>query len=720
MTTIPPARPVRTAAGGGSIDDWIAIAADGRVTVRTGKVEIGTGLMTALGQIAAEELDVAMATVEVVAGQTDRTPDEGYTAGSRSIREGGAAVRRAAAEARAVLLDLAAARWGVTVGELSVRDGVVTGPTAAVSYAELIGGRMFDAPITGRAPLKAVADYRVVGQSVPRLDIPAKVWAGPNFVTDVRLPGMLHARMIRPRWFDCALLAVDDTALPEGATVVRLGDLLAVVAEREAVAVAAARALRVEWSAGRTAVSMDKLYEWMLDQETVDRPLRTAAHPLPDSASAGSAATEGIVTARYEWPFQAHASIGPACAVADVRPDSTTIYAAAQGVYQLRSGLGVLLGVDPATIDVIHREGTGCYGHNGADDVAADAALLSQHLGAPVRVQWSREDEFVWARKGPATVVRMAATLDPAGTIGSWRGDFYTSTHGGRAKSAERFVAGHLRAGVPAPDDVNFVGGDRNGPVDYEIDQQVTMRWLPRPAIPGSSLRALGSTANTFANESFVDELALAAGADPAEFRLRHLTDPRARVVIQAVLDAAGWGEPLPAGTGRGLAFARYENHAAYLAAVAQVRVDPATGTLTVQRYVISHDCGLVVNPDGLRNQVEGNVLQSLSRTLGEEIRWDETGLITVDWETYPILRFDAVPEVEVIVIDRPGEEPYGAGEPGTILTAPAIANAVAAATGARLRQVPFTPRRVKQALDQLSLHQPSAPESHTAPGDVL
>lgn len=687
-----------TGADGTWIDDWIGIGTDGRVTLRTGKVEIGTGLMTALAQIAAEELDVDVAQLDVVSGHTDRSPNEGYTAGSRSISEGGAAVRRAAAEARAVLLELAADHLAVPAAHLTVTSGVVQSVTGnQISYAQLLGGRLFGRRVTGQAPLKPVQEYRVVGTPVARIDIPHKVWAKPSFVTDVRLPNMLHARVIRPRWFDCTLLSVDTSALPPAARLVRIGDFLAVLAEREAIAVAAAKAVTALWSQGRESPTMDKLYEWIQDQESVNVPLRTRS----GEARAEAHDADAVLQGRYEWPFQAHASIGPACAVADVRPDGATIYAAAQGVYQLRAGLSALLGIDGENIEVVHREGTGCYGHNGADDVAADAAILSQHVGRPVRVQWSREDEFVWARKGPATLALMSAALSPTGQIVGWESDFFTPTHGGRAKVPERFVGGHLRAAVPGPEDVNFVGGERNAPVDYEVPQQVTMRWLKSSAIPSSSLRALGATANTFANESFVDELALRAGMDPVAFRLQHLSDPRGIAVIEAVAAASDLEAELPAGSGRGLAYARYENHAAYLAAVAQVSVDRERGVVTVEKFTIAHDCGLIINPDGLRNQIEGNVLQSLSRTLMEEIRWDESGLLTVDWETYPILRFDQVPKVEVILIDRPQEPSFGAGEPATILTAPAVANAIARAVGIRLRQVPFTPRRVRQAMSE-------------------
>jgi nicotinate dehydrogenase subunit B len=689
-----------TAADGTSIDDWIAVQADGRIAVRTGKVELGTGLTTALAQIAAEELDVSITSIDMVGGRTDVTPDEGYTAGSRSIEAGGSSLRRAAAEARAVLLELAVEWLGLPDGTpVEVVDGVVHagapdgdgggGARRSVTYGELLGGRRFDRVISGKATLKNPNEYQLVGSAAQRLDIPAKVRGLPSFVSDVRVPGMMHARIVRPAWFGCPLLSVDDSELPDGATLVRKGDFLAVVAKVESIAVHGAELLRASWGPGDAAPEQPDLWQWMSDQSAVEEELRAWGSPAA-----------GLTEHEYRWPFQAHGSIGPATAVADVRGSHATVYAAAQGVYQLRAGLATLLDLPPESIEIIHREGPGCYGHNGADDAAADAAVVSQLIGQPVRVQWSRRDEFVWARKGPATVAKLSGAVDADGAVTHWQSSFCTSTHGGRARTPDRFVAGQFLAGITTPDDEVFMGGDRNGPIDYEVpNQQVTMRWLRRAAIPGSSLRALGAAANTFANESFMDELAQSADVDPVEFRLRHLQDPRGRAVLIAAAEHAGWGTPLPEGRGRGVAYARYENHAAYLAAVVEVTVDLERRTFTVDRFVIAHDCGLVINPDGLRNQIEGNVVQSLSRSLIEEVDWEPGKLLSVDWDTYPILRFPQVPPIEIVLIDRPDEPAVGAGEPATILTAPAIANAIFDACSVRLRQVPLTNSRLRAAL---------------------
>lgn len=675
---------VSTAADGTPIDDWIEIHANGRVTVKTGKVELGTGLLTALAQIAAEELDVAVEHVDVVGPWTGRSPDEGYTVGSRSVKEGGAAIRRAAAEARQVLLELAAADLG---DALSVDGGVVTGPGGRRTYAELLGGRPFNRTITGHAPLKRPESYRVVGTAVQRPDIARKAYGLGGFVTDVRVDGMVHARVVRPRTFGARLVDVDTSALPEGVTVVRRNDFLAVVADREDVALAARAAIRPIWTGGHPVPPLGELFDWMRRQVTDDQDLVTWS-PSGDQVT-GASPAEGMIVRDYHWPFQAHASLAPSCAVADVSPNGATIYTAAQGVYPLRRALAPLLGLPQASIEVIHREGSGCYGHNGADDAAADAAVISQELGRPVRVQWTRFDELVWARKGPAMTTRMSADLGRDGRIARWSADIWTPTHGGRPSTPQQLIAGRLRDCVPEPDNTGYIGGDRNARVDYGIAaQRVTMHWLRRPALPGSALRGLGATGNTFANECFMDELAVLAGVDPVEFRRRHLSDPRALAVIDAVAEASGWSGPLPPGRGRGFAYARYDSTGAYLATVAEVSI--VDNAVRVERLWVAHDCGLIVNPDGLRNQIEGNLIQSLSRALIEQVRWDSGGLLCIDWDSYPILRFSQIPPLDVILIDRPDQPSVGAGEPATIATAPAVANAIAAATGVRLRQAPL------------------------------
>jgi nicotinate dehydrogenase subunit B len=680
------------------LDDWLAIEPDGTVTVYSGKVELGTGVRTALAQIVAEELDVALARIRMVMGETGRTPDEGYTAGSKTIETSGMILRRVAATARAALLEMAASELGTEPDALIVQDGVVMlpgKPGRRVSYAGLIAGGRFEREISDTAPLKQPEDYRLVGTAAPRLDLPAKFTGQPSYVHDLRLPGMLHARLVRPPRPGGALLGLDESAVRD-ARVVRLGDFVAVAAEREEAAIHAARDLRAIWSEGPALPAMETLHESLRQAPTTDRVVTENGDV---DAALQQAATR--LGATYTTPFQAHASIGPSCSVADFDGQTVTVWSSTQGVYPLRAALADLLGMPPANVRVIHMEGAGGYGQNGADDVAGDAALLARELRQPVRVQWSRADEFAWEPKTPAMVMALTGGLDTSGAISGWAFDGWSPSHGNRPRQAGDFVAGRLIGALEPPPRPFFLGGDRNAPTDYALpNQRVTLHWLPRMPLRFSSMRGLGAFANTFANESFMDELAVAAGADPLAFRLRYLDDPRARAVLEAAARRAGWGEPLPAGVGRGLAFARYENTEAYAATVAEVAVDTASGAVRVQRIVVAHDCGQIINPDGVRNQIEGNVIQSLSRALKEEYRFTPEGITSLDWESYPILTFSEMPEIEIELHDRPDQPPLGAGEPATVTTAPAVANAIYAACGARVRAIPLTPARVKAALD--------------------
>jgi nicotinate dehydrogenase subunit B len=419
-----------------------------------------------------------------------------------------------------------------------------------------------------------------------------------------------------------------------------------------------------------------------------------------DAAAALGAAGRRL-QAVYTQPFQAHASIGPSCGVADIRPDGGTIWSSTQGPYPLLDALADLLELPLESLRVVYAEGSGSYGHNGADDAAADAALLSRELGRPIRVQWSRRDEFLWEPYAPAMVMDMAGALDADGNLAAWTHDVWSPNHGNRPRRGSHLLAGQLAYGLVPPPVEWFGGGDFNAAVEYVIPNQlVTAHWLPSLPFRTSAMRTLGSTANVFANEAFMDELAAAAGVDPLEFRLGHLEDDRAREVLNAAARAAGWGADLPAGTGMGLAFAHYDNDAAYVATVARVQVDPASGQVRVSHLTTSLDCGLIVNPDGLSNQAEGNLIQSLSRALHEQITYDSHTVTSADWDSYPILKFSEVPDIEVVLINRPDQPIVGAGEPTTVCTAPAVANAIFAACGARLRDIPFTPARVLAALD--------------------
>jgi CO/xanthine dehydrogenase Mo-binding subunit len=678
------------------VDDWIAIGSDGSVTVFSGKVELGTGVKTALAQIVAEELDVPFDRIQMVMGDTSLTPDEGYTAGSTTIQLGGFALRHASAEARLALLELASDRLDAGIDELIVRDGVIRvshHPDRTITYAELLGGQKFKRRITMTAPLKRPEEYRIVGQPIPRVDLPRKIGGGTSFVHDVRLPGMLHARVVRPPSPGAKLVSLDESSVPD-VRVVRLGNFVGVVAEREEQAVRAAQQIKVTWRAATHWPEQTDLYSHIRSQPTTDNVLVEEGKV---DAAFKRAATR--LTATYAQPFQAHASIGPSCAVADVQVDRAVIWSSSQGVYPLRGALAELLKMPPEQVQVIHAEGAGSYGHNGSDDAAADAAVLSQAVGRPVRVQWSRHDEFAWEPYAPAMVMEVSGGLDRQGQIIAWEYGVWTPSHTGRPRGKSQLLAGQLIFGGRSSRPQWFGGGDRNAPTNYNFaHQRVVAHWLAGSLLRTSSMRTLGGAANTFANESFMDELAAAAQIDPLEFRLRHLTDPRAVAVLQAAAQQSGWGTPLPAGVGRGLAFAQYENEVAYVATVAQVHVEPLSGAIRVQRIVTAHDCGLIINPDGLRNQIEGNVLQSLSRALYEEVTFDAAHITSVDWDSYPILKFSDVPAVDVVLINHPDQPAVGAGEPATVTTAPAIANAIFHAAGARVRQIPFTPQRVKTA----------------------
>ncbi len=692
------------------LDDWIVIETDGAVTACSGKVELGTGVRTALAQIVAEELDVPLARVRMVMGDTALTPDEGYTAGSMTISNSGTALRLAAAEARRAMLEMAAERLDATLEELSVQDGAITvthDPARSLTYAELMGGKRFNLPVTEQAPLKPPESYQIVGTSSPREDLPRKVAGEPGFIHDVRVPGMLHARLVRPPSPGAKLVAMDESSVndvPGLIRVVQRGDFIGVVAEREEQAIRAAGQLKVQWRETATYPSMQDLYTALRGQPTEDSILVEQGN-----LEQAFARVTQQVHATYYQPYHAHASIGPSCAVADVRGDQVTVWSSTQGPYPLRGALAELLNLPVDNVRLIHVEGAGCYGQNGSDDVAADAVILSQAVGRPVRVQWSRAEEFLWEPKSPAMVIELRGGLDEQGNVVAWEYHVWSPSHAKRPRMASQLLTAQLLSGKPAPKPRFSYGAERNAPTNYAFPvQRVTVRYVVDSFLRVSSFRSLGGSKNTFANESFLDELAAAAGTDPIEYRLRYLNNARERAVLTAVAEKAGWeSRPSPrtqAGnilTGRGVAFARYENDQAIVACVAEVKVERDTGVVRVRRLVVAHDCGLIINPDGVKNQIEGNIIQSLSRALKEEVQFDEMRIISVDWGTYPILTFSEVPDIEIVLINRPEEPALGAGEPATVITAPAVANAIFDATGVRLRQTPFTPARIREALSE-------------------
>jgi nicotinate dehydrogenase subunit B len=699
----------QTTTGATQLDSWLSIDRNGDVTIFSGKVELGTGVRTALGQIAAEELDLPFERVALIQGDTARTPDEGYTAGSQTIQAGGVNVRKAAATARQVLINLAATRLDIPGDQLKLADGVISSiadPTRTVSYADLVGDQRFALPIDDNVVTKDPSLYTVVGQPVQRVDLPPKVTGGVTYVQDLRLPGMLHARVIHPSGVNARLAQVDESSiagLPGVLKIVRNGSFLAVVAEREEQAIKAASQLQVSWDPGPALPSEDTLSDYLLAQQTQDKILTSTGDP--DEALQSNAR---VLQATYTQPYQLHASIGPSCAVADVTDGQYTIYSSTQGVYQLRGAIAQLLNTGSDHVRVVYMESAGCYGDNGADHAAGEAALLAQAMGRPVRVQWMRQDEHAWEPKGPAMVMQVRGALDGTGMVAGWDYQVWTPTHTTRSGGQ----AGNLLPGrlidppAPVATNPNF-GGDVNAMTNYAFGaNRVTAHWLPLSASPlrSSALRSLGAMANTFANESFMDELAASAGADPLEFRLRHLNDPRAAAVLQAAADQFGWQPrtaPSQSGSGQGLAFVRYVTALTYVATMVDLSVDPQSGQVTLGRVVVAHDCGLIINPDGLKNQIEGNVIQSASRAMLEQVNFDTSKITSVDWRTYPIFRFDAVPKIDVVLVNHPDQPAWGAGECATLTTGPAIANAIFWATGARVRDVPLTPARVLSVLAQ-------------------
>ena len=691
------------------LDAWLAVGADGRVTVFCGKVELGTGVQTALAQIVAEELDVAFGRVFMLMGDTALCQNQGPTVGSQTIYRAGPQLRQAAAEARRTLLELGAADLKVEAAALKVSDGKVSAPDGRnVTYAELVGGKKIGKSISGEAKPKSPEQHAIVGKPIPRVDLPGKVFGAHVYVQNLRMPGMLHGRAVRPPMPEAQLDRVDEAsvkALPGNVRVVVKGNFVGVVADREEQAIRAARALKVRWTQG---VELPK----MADMPAFTRATPSRSRVLAENGGVESALAMASKThrAQYYVPHQMHASIGPSCAIASVTGESATLWSPTQSSFNLRDAVALVLGMPRDKVRLIWVEGSGCYGHNGADDATADAALMSQAVGKPVRVQWMRHDEHGSEPKGAAMVMEVAGGLDPQGNVAAWDYQVWSPGHAGRpaANGPGNVLAG---AQLGLPDNLLPAGADRNARPTYVFpNARVRLHLLQSTVLRVSSLRGLGSPQNTFANESFIDELAQAAGADPIEFRIRHLKDERAIATLEAVAKLAQWNpRPAPRGgknagsfalPGRGVAFVHYDNYSGYAAVALQVVVDRASGKVSVERAACAHDCGLIVNPDGLKNQIEGNIVQTLSRALLEEVAFDTAKVTSLDWQRYPILRFSDVPgEIEITLINRPDKPSLGAGEPTASPVMAAVANAIFDATGVRMRSVPFTPERVKAAL---------------------
>jgi len=695
----------------GELDSWIAVLPNGNVQAFFGKMDMGQGLDVAVAQIVAEELDVGFDKVAVFMGDTGSSCNQGGASGSTGVSNGARLLRRAAAEARRVLVERGAEKLKAPVAQLRVEDGTVIGPQGKTTYAELVGGRYFNHKVewnkqTGNpmdisvpAKPKAPAEYKVVGKPLPRRDVAWKVFGTDEFITDVRVRGMLHARVIRPPRAACKVRSIDESSIKgiRGAQVIREKDFVAVVAPKEWDAVRAAQSLKVDWELlDAPFPPMDQLYEHIRGAKVVKRQDEVKKG---DIAAGFNTPGVKVVEAQYEWPFQSHASMGPACAVAEVKNGSCTVWTGSQKPHFVRDGVARLLELPPEKVRAIWVAGPGSYGRNDAGDAALDAAYLSKVTGKPVRVQGMRADGTAWDPKGPACVHRARAALDASGKVVAYefisKGFSRQHIATNESQPADSLIGQSM--GVP-PKPTQIFGtpaesyGFENKLLGWETIPQFVEHCSP---LRTSHFRDPVGPEIHFGSEQFIDELAQAAGEDPVAFRLRYLTEPRHAAVVKAVAEKSGWSS---LGKGKGIAFA--ERNGTAVAVVAQVEVDRASGRVWARKFWVAHDCGLIISPEILRTTIEGNVVQGLSRTLFEEVRFDRDSVLSVDWASYPILDMGDAPEsIEIVLINHPEIAPSGAGEPTIRVIPGAVANAFFNATGVRLRRAPLNPERVKAAL---------------------
>ncbi|MBI5132438.1 MAG: molybdopterin-dependent oxidoreductase [Rhodopseudomonas palustris] len=710
----------------GALDLFLFLDDAGQVLAFNGHVDLGTGIRTALAQIVAEELDVPFAAVTMVLGHTSGTPNQGATIASDSIQVSAVPLRNAAAQARLHLVALAAQELEMPPEQLTVTDGVVhprDRSNVGVSYASLLQGRSDRLMLADDVATKPVTEHRIVGQRIARSDIPAKATGDFVYVHDVRVPGMLHGRVVRPPYAGVdagdfighSLIGVDEASvahIPGVVAVVSMGDFIGVVAEREEQAIEAARVLKVEWKPPPPLPDLDDLATALGANPATTRTLHDRGDV--DRARADAAVPMDRV---YVWPYQMHGSIGPSCAVADVRDGAATVWSGTQNPYPLRLDLSVLLGLPEQDIEVLRFEAAGCYGRNCADDVAADAALLSRAVGRPVRVQLTREQEHAWEPKGAAQLMEISGGLNADGSPAAY--DFATRYPSNAATTLALLLTGRVPANNPV-----FEMGDRTAIPPYAYDNIRVKVHDMAPIVRASWLRGVSALPNSFAHESYIDELAAAAGVDPVEYRLRYLHDPRAVDLVKEVAARAGWvhrtgpRQQVVEGDvvrGQGVAYALYVHSkfpgygAAWSAWVADVEVNKATGDVAVKRVVVGQDSGLMINPAGVEHQIHGNVIQSTSRALKEQVSFTDTAVADKEWGAYPILTFPEVPVINVVLMPRPNDPPLGSGESASVPSAAAIANAIFDATGARLREPPFTPERVRAALGNPMLPPPPA-----------
>jgi CO/xanthine dehydrogenase Mo-binding subunit len=716
------------------VDSWIAIAEDGRVTLFSGCSELGTGSSTGLLQVMAEELDVPFARVKLMLPDTNRTPDQFVSSGSRTIMAHSRPIRQAAAEARLALVELAAKRLNVSPDEIVTSDGVASvrgAPQKKASYAELIGGKQFNVKVTGKAKPKAPKDHKIVGQSVPRWDIPEKVFGTFTYMQDVKVPGMLHGRVVRPPAHGASVIAIDEASvahLPGLVKVVRVNDLVGVVCEREEQAIAAAQALKVQWSDWAGLPDMKALHTTIrnLPEFPEGYPKESPGGVLAKGGDveAGLAKAAKVVKATYMSPYNHHGSIGPSCAVADVRADGVTLWSGTQTPYGTREAVAKFLGLPNERVRLIYAEASGCYGHNGADDVTIDALVLSRATGKPVRVQWSRADENGWEAYKAARISECQGGLDENGKIIAWdartfglsgysRPEYHEPKHGGEPGSlVTAQLAGWTKPGL----EEGFSGAAGNfEPVYTDIpNRRVVFTYFGPTShrqgplrIRVGSMRGVGSPDNIFVAECFMDELAYAAGADAVEFRIKHQPRARGLAVLKAAAERAKWQSRVShsrptdgeIARGRGVAMLGVDTDT-NVAGIYEVAVNRKTGVVHVERVTVAHECGLIVNPGAVRNQIEGGVIQGISRALKEEVTFDRSRVTSLDWASYPIITFDEIPdEIDMVLLQRPDLPPTRVGEPAGESVWPGVANAIFDAIGVRLRQLPFTPARVLEGL---------------------
>ena len=715
---------VRDSADAQAVEIFVIVGADGRVTAFNGHVDLGTGIGTALGQIVAEELDVPFDRVTVVLGDTARTPNQGPTIASETIQVTAKPLRHAAATARQVLLARAAELLALPAADLRIEDGVVIAPAPdnrSLSFGELVTGERVLVRIDTDAPLKPVAGYRIVGQPVARVDLPAKATGGLVFVHDMRVPGMLHGRVVRPPYagvdvgafVGTSLIAVDEASIADipgiVATVV-IGDFIGIVAEREEQAALAAERLRVTWKPTPALPDLTDVPTALRANPSTPRELLHRGDV--DAARAGAAVP---IDRTYVWPYQLHGSIGPSCSLADWRPDGLTVWSGTQNPHMLRADVGRLLGMDETAIDIIRMEAAGCYGRNCADDVGGDAALLSRAVGRPVRVQLTREQETAWEPKGTAQLMEIRGGLTAEGDVAAY--DFSV-----RYPSNGAPLLASLLTGVVPPVPMVFEMGDRTAIPPYAYDSIRATAHDMAPIVRASWLRGVSSMPNSFAHESWIDEAAAEAGVDPIAYRLRYLHDPRAVDLVHAMAERVGWVPHTEPGTmggegdilrGRGFAYAVYVHGkfpgvpAAWSAWVADVEVNKSTGDVALTRVTVGQDSGLMINPAGVQHQIHGNVIQSVSRVLKEEVTFTSTAVATKEWGGYPIITFPEIPPIDVMMVPRQDQPPLGVGESASVPSAAAIANAIYDATGVRFRELPFTPERVRAGLAAAGLAPP-------------